>query len=180
MNLTRHVDAHHGLFPDLVKGDGDSAQRHREFYDEYLSVMDFSEEFYIQTLRDVFQEYSLPRGELVHRDVRVDPGAITNHRAADGRGRARRHFRHRPDPSRARSLRQYPRSACARITSSLASAITACSTAGASRPKSTRACAASCARSNRRRRAQSRKATESGGRVGCAFRLDYPRLRTAM
>ncbi len=77
MNLSRHVDAHQGYFQHLVKGDGDSAQRHREFYDEYLSVMDLSEEFYIQTLRHVFQEYTLARGELVHRDVRVDPGAIT-------------------------------------------------------------------------------------------------------
>jgi poly(3-hydroxybutyrate) depolymerase len=77
MNLSRHVDAHSDYFQDLVKGDGDSAQKHRDFYDEYLSVMDLSEEFYIQTLREVFQEYSLARGELVHRGERVDPGAIT-------------------------------------------------------------------------------------------------------
>lgn len=77
MNLTRHVDAHHEYFQNLIKGDGDSAQRHRDFYDEYLSVMDLSEEFYVQTLREVFQEYSLAKGEFVHRDVRVDPGAIT-------------------------------------------------------------------------------------------------------
>lgn len=77
MNLTRHVDAHHDYFQHLIKGDGDSAQRHRDFYDEYLSVMDLSEEFYVQTLREVFQEYSLAKGEFVHRDVRVDPGAIT-------------------------------------------------------------------------------------------------------
>ena len=48
-------------FQNLVKGDGDSAEKHREFYDEYLAVMDLSEEFYIQTLVEVFQEYSLRR-----------------------------------------------------------------------------------------------------------------------
>jgi poly(3-hydroxybutyrate) depolymerase len=77
MNLSRHVDAHNEYFQNLVKGDGDGAQKHRDFYDEYLSVMDLTEEFYIQTLRAVFQEYSLARGEFVHRGARVDPSAIT-------------------------------------------------------------------------------------------------------
>ena len=40
MNLDRHIEAHRNLFQHLVKGDGDSAQKHREFYDEYLAVMD--------------------------------------------------------------------------------------------------------------------------------------------
>jgi len=77
MNLSRHVDAHNAYFQNLVKGDGDSTDRHREFYDEYLAVMDLSEEFYIQTLEEVFQKYTLANGEMVHRGVRVDPGAIT-------------------------------------------------------------------------------------------------------
>ncbi len=77
MNLSRHVDAHHAYFQNLVKGDGDSAEKHREFYDEYLAVMDLTEEFYIQTLEDVFQRYALATGALLHRGVRVDPRAIT-------------------------------------------------------------------------------------------------------
>lgn len=77
MNLSRHVDAHNDYFQNLIKGDGDSAQKHRDFYDEYLSVMDLTEEFYIQTLVEVFQEYSLARGLMMHRGRRVDPGAIT-------------------------------------------------------------------------------------------------------
>lgn len=77
MNLSRHVDAHNDYFQHLIVGDGDNAQKHRDFYDEYLSVMDLSEEFYIETLREVFQEHTLARGELAHHDVRVDPGAIT-------------------------------------------------------------------------------------------------------
>jgi len=76
MNLSRHVDAHYAYFQNLVKGDGDTTQKHREFYDEYLAVMDLSEEFYIQTLVEVFQEYTLANGTMMHRGVRVDPGAI--------------------------------------------------------------------------------------------------------
>jgi poly(3-hydroxybutyrate) depolymerase len=77
MNMQRHVDAHYGYYQNLVKGDGDDARKHREFYDEYLAVMDLSEEFYIQTLVEIFQEYRLPLGTMVHRGVKVDPGAIT-------------------------------------------------------------------------------------------------------
>jgi poly(3-hydroxybutyrate) depolymerase len=77
MNLSRHVDAHHAYFQNLVKGDGDSAEKHRDFYDEYLAVMDLTEEFYIQTLIEVFQEYRLANGTMQHRGRRVDPGKIT-------------------------------------------------------------------------------------------------------
>ncbi|MGH6952006.1 MAG: polyhydroxyalkanoate depolymerase, partial [Vitreimonas sp.] len=76
MNLSRHVDAHYADFQNLVKGVGDTAQKHREFYDEYLAVMDLTEEFYIQTLEEVFQKYTLANGVMMHRGVRVDPGAI--------------------------------------------------------------------------------------------------------
>ena len=77
MNMSRHVDAHHEYFKHLVEGDGDSVQKHREFYDEYLSVLDLTEEFYIQTLREVFQDYTLAKGKMVHHDRKVDPKAIT-------------------------------------------------------------------------------------------------------
>ncbi|HVK81147.1 MAG TPA: polyhydroxyalkanoate depolymerase, partial [Verrucomicrobiae bacterium] len=76
MNMQRHVDAHYGYYQNLVKGDGDDARRHREFYDEYLAVMDLSEEFYIQTLIEIFQEYRLPKGTMMHRGVKVDPAAM--------------------------------------------------------------------------------------------------------
>ncbi len=77
MNLDRHIEAHHNLFTHLVKGDGDSAQKHREFYDEYLAVMDLSAEFYLQTVDTVFIRHALPKGEMTHRGRRIDPGAIT-------------------------------------------------------------------------------------------------------
>ena len=78
MNADRHRAAHRRYFDDLVKGDGDGAHRHLEFYDEYLSVLDLTEEFYLQTIDYVFQRRLLPRGLLEHRGRRVDPGAITD------------------------------------------------------------------------------------------------------
>ncbi|MDQ2081152.1 polyhydroxyalkanoate depolymerase [Xanthobacteraceae bacterium Astr-EGSB] len=76
MNLDRHIEAHRRLFQHLVAGDGDSAQKHREFYDEYLAVMDLTAEFYLQTVRTVFVRHDLPKGEMMHRGRRVDPAAI--------------------------------------------------------------------------------------------------------
>ncbi len=76
MNLDRHLEAHRDLFRNLVKGDGDSATKHREFYDEYMAVMDLSAEFYLQTVDTVFIKHSLPKGEMMHRGRRVDPGKI--------------------------------------------------------------------------------------------------------
>src|SRR3954466_14660946 len=61
MNLDRHVSAHWSMFDHLVRGDGDSAAKHREFYDEYLAVMDLTAEFFLQTVRTVFVEHALPR-----------------------------------------------------------------------------------------------------------------------
>jgi poly(3-hydroxybutyrate) depolymerase len=76
MNLEKHQEAHRRYFEHLVDGDGDSADKHRVFYDEYLSVLDLTEEFYLQTVDVVFQKHLLPKGELVHRGRRVDPAAI--------------------------------------------------------------------------------------------------------
>jgi poly(3-hydroxybutyrate) depolymerase len=76
MNLDRHLEAHRDLFRHLVKGDGDSATKHRDFYDEYLAVMDLSAEFYLQTVDTVFIKHALPKGEMMHRDRSVDPGKI--------------------------------------------------------------------------------------------------------
>jgi poly(3-hydroxybutyrate) depolymerase len=76
MNLDRHMQQHRELFMNLVQADGDSAQKHREFYDEYLAVMDLAAEFYLQTCETVFIRHDLPRGEMTHRGVRIDPGKI--------------------------------------------------------------------------------------------------------
>lgn len=76
MNPDRHVSAHWEMFNHLVEGDGDSAEKHREFYDEYLAVMDLSAEYYLQTLETVFIDHLLPRGLMRHRGRPVDLKAI--------------------------------------------------------------------------------------------------------
>ncbi len=78
MNMDRHVDAHSEMFRHLVKGDGDSADKHRDFYDEYMAVMDLTAEYYLQTVDTVFVKHSLPKGEMMHRDKLVDLTAIRN------------------------------------------------------------------------------------------------------
>jgi poly(3-hydroxybutyrate) depolymerase len=78
MNFDRHVTAHRDLFHNLIRGDGDSADKHREFYDEFLAVMDLSAEYYLQTIETVFLEHKLPRGVMVHRNTLVDPSKIQN------------------------------------------------------------------------------------------------------
>jgi len=78
MNLDRHVGAHMRLYHNLLRGDGDSADQHRAFYDEYRAVMDLPAEYYLQTVQKVFQEHQLAVGTFHHRGELVDPGAITN------------------------------------------------------------------------------------------------------
>ncbi|MFK7792000.1 MAG: polyhydroxyalkanoate depolymerase [Devosiaceae bacterium] len=76
MNLNRHIDAHKEFFSHLVDGDGDNAEKHRDFYDEYLAVMDLTSEFYLQTIDTVFLKHSLPTGTMTHRGRKVDPSKI--------------------------------------------------------------------------------------------------------
>src|ERR1700691_63311 len=76
MNLDRHMDAHKNLFKNLVKGDGDLVDKHRDFYDEYLAVMDLSAEYYLQTVDTVFVKHALPKGEMTHRGRPVDLARI--------------------------------------------------------------------------------------------------------
>jgi poly(3-hydroxybutyrate) depolymerase len=77
MNYDRHATAHQEFYQHLVDGDGDSAEKHREFYDEYLAVMDLAAEFYLQTVDTVFIRHALPNGEMTHRGRKVDPSKIT-------------------------------------------------------------------------------------------------------
>ncbi|MFK0386104.1 polyhydroxyalkanoate depolymerase [Agrobacterium sp. NPDC090273] len=78
MNLDKHMTAHKDFYLNLVKNDGDSAEKHRDFYDEYLAVMDLTAEFYLQTVEAVFIEHALPKGTMMHRSRAVDPSAIRN------------------------------------------------------------------------------------------------------
>ena len=78
MNLDSHVQKHHKFFGDLVKGDGDSADAHRKFYNEYLAVMDLPADFYLETIRKVFIDHRLARGKIQFEKKRVDPTAVTD------------------------------------------------------------------------------------------------------
>jgi poly(3-hydroxybutyrate) depolymerase len=76
MNLERHMKAFHDLYNNRVKGDRAAVEATRKFYEEYFAVMDLSAEFYLETVRDVFQEHTLPRGQMTWRGRRVEPRAI--------------------------------------------------------------------------------------------------------
>ena len=76
MNIERHVKAHRELYDNIAKGEHEKAQVTRAFYDEYFAVLDLTAEFYLETVRLVFQEHALPRGTLEWQGERVDPRAI--------------------------------------------------------------------------------------------------------
>jgi poly(3-hydroxybutyrate) depolymerase len=76
MNIERHVKAHRELYDNLANGEHDKAQVTKAFYDEYFAVLDLSAEFYLETVRLVFQEYALPTGKLEWHGERIEPRAI--------------------------------------------------------------------------------------------------------
>jgi poly(3-hydroxybutyrate) depolymerase len=76
MNPDRHLQAHIDFYNHLVEGDGESAEAHRRFYDEYNAVMDLSAEYYLETLDMVFMRHLLPLGEMTVAGRRVKPWAI--------------------------------------------------------------------------------------------------------
>jgi poly(3-hydroxybutyrate) depolymerase len=76
MNADRHMDAHRQFFNHLIVGDGDSADGHRRFYDEYNAVLDMAAEYYLDTIKVVFQDFALPKGKWDVRGTRVEPAAI--------------------------------------------------------------------------------------------------------
>ncbi|MGK2908989.1 MAG: polyhydroxyalkanoate depolymerase [Sphingobium sp.] len=78
MNLGDHMMSHWEMFKHLVDGDDDGAEATKKFYEEYRSVCDMTAEFYLQTVSEVFQKHSLPKGELMHRGRLVDPALLTD------------------------------------------------------------------------------------------------------
>ncbi len=76
MNLERHIKQHMDLHNHLIKGEKDKAETIKTFYDEYFAVMDLPADFYIETVRDVFQEHLLPQGKLTFRGRPVNPAAV--------------------------------------------------------------------------------------------------------
>jgi polyhydroxyalkanoate depolymerase len=76
LNVDRHMKAFQDLYDNLVKGEYEKAEATRKFYDEYFAVMDLPAEFFLETIKTVFQEHHLPRGIMRRRGRRVDPAAI--------------------------------------------------------------------------------------------------------
>ena len=76
MNMERHIKAHSELFGHLSKGETEKANTTKAFYDEYFAVLDLAAEFYLETIRSVFQEHDLPRGVLTYRGDKIDFRAI--------------------------------------------------------------------------------------------------------
>ena len=83
MNPSRHFMSHWDFYADLVKGDLDDADSHRKFYDEYNAVLDMPADYYLDTIRTVFQEFSLPRGTWKVKGELVKPAAIKKTEAAN-------------------------------------------------------------------------------------------------
>jgi polyhydroxyalkanoate depolymerase len=76
MNLERHIKAHRELYENLANGEIEKAALTKAFYDEYFAVLDLTAEFYLETVRLIFQEHALPLGRLQWYGQRVDPSAI--------------------------------------------------------------------------------------------------------
>ncbi len=76
MNLERHVKAHKELYENLANGELEKAAVTKAFYDEYFAVLDLTAEFYLETVRLIFQDHALPLGKLEWHGERVDPSAI--------------------------------------------------------------------------------------------------------
>ena len=77
MNPDRHVTSHYDYFRDLIRGDDDSAESHRQFYDEYNAVLDMPAEYYLDTIKTVFQDFALVNGTWVVTGELVRPQDIT-------------------------------------------------------------------------------------------------------
>ena len=80
MNPDRHVNSHYDYFLQLIKGDNESAEAHRQFYDEYNAVLDMDANYYLETIRTVFQEFKLVHGTW---DVRAPDGTLERVRPQD-------------------------------------------------------------------------------------------------
>jgi poly(3-hydroxybutyrate) depolymerase len=85
MNPDRHLKSHYDYFKDLIKGDNSSAESHRQFYDEYNAVLDMDADYYLETIRTVFQEFALVKGTW---DVRNSSGQAERVRPQDIKGTA--------------------------------------------------------------------------------------------
>jgi poly(3-hydroxybutyrate) depolymerase len=76
MNPGRHFQSHWDFYEQLVRGDLEDADGHRRFYDEYNAVLDMPAQYYLDTIRVVFQQHLLPRGRWKVKGQLVRPEAL--------------------------------------------------------------------------------------------------------
>ena len=104
MNIDRHIKAHRELYENLANGEAVKAAQTKAFYDEYFAVLDLTAEFYLETVRLVFQEHTLPSGMLTYQNCKVEPRAIRRTTLFTVEGEKGRYLRSRTDVGGARSL----------------------------------------------------------------------------
>jgi poly(3-hydroxybutyrate) depolymerase len=78
LNLSSHVESHLRYFKSVYRGNFDEADKIRDFYDEYFSILDCTAEFYVETLERVFMDQHLPKGLMMHRGKPVHCDTITD------------------------------------------------------------------------------------------------------
>ena len=78
MNVKSHMEKHVQFFKDIVHGNGDDADRHRDFYDEYMAVLDMDADFYMETMDRVFLDQHLPKGQMTYQDQTISCSDITD------------------------------------------------------------------------------------------------------
>ncbi len=76
MNPDKHIQSHWDFFDHLLQGDGESAEAHRKFYDEYNAVLDMPADYYLETVKRVFQDFDLAKGQMIVSGELVKPEAI--------------------------------------------------------------------------------------------------------
>ena len=77
MNVRRHLSSHAEIYRSIVRGEGETSRRTRDFYAEYFAVLDIAGEFYLETVERIFQKDLLAKGEMTHHGRPVRPEAIT-------------------------------------------------------------------------------------------------------
>jgi hypothetical protein len=138
MNPERHMDSHVQYYHHLVEGDGESADSHRRFYDEYNATMDLPAEYYLETVERVFQKHLLPQGKLVVAGERVRSEAIRTAASSPSRASSTTSPA-TARPSRAGAVQGHSRRATGSTSSPRAWATTASSAAASTARSSIRA-----------------------------------------
>ncbi|MDR1910322.1 MAG: polyhydroxyalkanoate depolymerase [Holosporales bacterium] len=76
MNPDSHIGKHFQYLEDCIAGREDKKKVHKTFYDEYFSLLDMDDTYFLETIDHIFQRYTLPRGIMTYHGQKVDLRAI--------------------------------------------------------------------------------------------------------